>query len=153
MVTLNLRTLSLEILKLKPWWPKIGLIKTDPLKNSRTEEEILMVLTSPSTNMIIAEKMVTPKPNALNSWGFHNSWTTVVIRRRKIPRWPPLLQLLKQRLKDNDDVTRNASALVAAASNGGKILNKSASVSNSAWIIDSGATDHMTLTVDGEEKI
>ena len=29
--------------------------------------------------------------------------------------------------------------------NGGKVLNISTHVSNSAWIIDSGATDHMTF--------
>ena len=31
------------------------------------------------------------------------------------------------------------------AGNGGKVLNISTLVSNSAWIIDSGATDHMTF--------
>ena len=35
--------------------------------------------------------------------------------------------------------------MVAAASNGGKVFNMSAPVSNSGWIIDSGATDHMTF--------
>ena len=33
----------------------------------------------------------------------------------------------------------------AVACNGGKVLNISTPVSNSAWIIDSGATDHMTF--------
>jgi hypothetical protein len=35
--------------------------------------------------------------------------------------------------------------LVTTASNGGKVLNMSTPVSNSAWIIDSGATVHMTF--------
>ena len=35
--------------------------------------------------------------------------------------------------------------MAAAASNGGKVLNISTPVSNSAWIIDSSATDHMTF--------
>ena len=35
--------------------------------------------------------------------------------------------------------------MAAAAGNGGKVLNISIPVSNSAWIIDSGATDHMTF--------
>ena len=35
--------------------------------------------------------------------------------------------------------------MAATASNGGKVLNISTPVSNSAWIIDSGAKDHMTF--------
>ena len=35
--------------------------------------------------------------------------------------------------------------MAAVAGNGGKVLNISTPVSNSAWIIDSGATDHMTF--------
>ena len=35
--------------------------------------------------------------------------------------------------------------MVAAASNDGKVLNMSTPVSNSAWIIDLGALDHMTF--------
>ena len=39
----------------------------------------------------------------------------------------------------------SASTLAASANNGGKVLNIYTPVSNSAWIIDSGATDHMTF--------
>ena len=35
--------------------------------------------------------------------------------------------------------------MAVAAGNGGKVLNISTPVSNSAWIIDSDATDHMTF--------
>ena len=35
--------------------------------------------------------------------------------------------------------------MAAAAGNGGKVLNISIPVSNNEWIIDSGATDHMTF--------
>ena len=35
--------------------------------------------------------------------------------------------------------------MAAAVGNGGKVLNISTPVSNSAWIIDSGATDHITF--------
>ncbi len=35
--------------------------------------------------------------------------------------------------------------MVVATSNGGKVLNMSAPVSNSAWIIDFDATNHMTF--------
>ena len=35
--------------------------------------------------------------------------------------------------------------MVAAVGNGGKDLHISTPVSNNAWIIDSGATDHMTF--------
>ena len=47
--------------------------------------------------------------------------------------------------KTEDDSGEKSSALAAAAGNGGKVLNISTPVSNSAWIIDSGATDHMTF--------
>ena len=47
--------------------------------------------------------------------------------------------------KTEDDNDEKSSALATAASNGGKVLNISTPVSNSAWIIDSGVTDHMTF--------
>ena len=47
--------------------------------------------------------------------------------------------------KTEDDSDEKSLTLVAAAGNGGKVLNISTLVSNSAWIIDSGATDHMTF--------
>ena len=45
--------------------------------------------------------------------------------------------------KTEDDSGEKFSALAATAGNGGKVLNISTPVSNSAWIIDSGAMDHM----------
>ena len=48
-------------------------------------------------------------------------------------------------IKTEADVVEKASALVAATDYGGKFLNTSTPVINSAWIIDSGATDHMTF--------
>ena len=47
--------------------------------------------------------------------------------------------------KTEDDSSEKSSALAATSSNGGKVLNISTPVSNSAWIIDSSATDHMTF--------
>ena len=47
--------------------------------------------------------------------------------------------------KTEDDSGENSSALAAAVGNGGKVLNISTLVSNSAWIIDFGAMDHMTF--------
>ena len=48
--------------------------------------------------------------------------------------------------KTEDDSGEKSSALATtAAGNGGKVLNISTPVSNSSWIIDSGATDHMTF--------
>ena len=47
--------------------------------------------------------------------------------------------------KTEDDSGEKSSALAAVAGNGGKVLNISIPVSNSAWIIDSGGTDHMTF--------
>ena len=48
-------------------------------------------------------------------------------------------------IKTEANVDEKASALVAATDYGRKFLNTSTSVINSAWIIDSGATDHMTF--------
>ena len=47
--------------------------------------------------------------------------------------------------KTSDGVVGQILALVVAVGNGDKVLNISTLVSNSAWIIDSGATDHMTF--------
>ena len=47
--------------------------------------------------------------------------------------------------KTEDDRSKKSSALTAATCNGGEDLNISTPVSNSALIIDSGATDHMTF--------
>ena len=47
--------------------------------------------------------------------------------------------------KTEDDGGEKSSALAVAAGNGGKVLNISTPVSNSAWIIDSGVMDHMTF--------
>lgn len=46
---------------------------------------------------------------------------------------------------DKEDIDGKSSALVAIGGNGGMALNSAALVSNSAWIIDLGATDHMTF--------
>ncbi|WJZ86739.1 hypothetical protein VitviT2T_006171 [Vitis vinifera] len=48
-------------------------------------------------------------------------------------------------IKTKANVAEKASALVAATDHGGKFLNTFTPVINSAWIIDSGATDHMTF--------
>ena len=47
--------------------------------------------------------------------------------------------------KVEDDVIGKASALVIDVDNGGTVLNISTSILNSAWITDSGATNHMTF--------
>ena len=47
--------------------------------------------------------------------------------------------------KTEDDSGEKSSTLAATTGNGGKVLNISTPVSNSAWIIDSGATDRMTF--------
>ncbi|WKA10953.1 hypothetical protein VitviT2T_028493 [Vitis vinifera] len=48
-------------------------------------------------------------------------------------------------IKIEANVAEKASALVAVTDHGGKFLNTFIPVINSAWIIDSGATDHMTF--------
>ena len=46
-------------------------------------------------------------------------------------------------IKTKANVDEKVSALVAATDYGGKFLNTSTPIINSAWIIDSGAIDHM----------
>ena len=48
-------------------------------------------------------------------------------------------------IKTEANVAEKASALVVATNYGGKFLNTSTPVIKSAWIIDSGATNHMTF--------
>ena len=48
-------------------------------------------------------------------------------------------------IKTKVNVAEKASALVAVTNHGGKFLNTFTPVINSAWIIDSGATDHMAF--------
>ena len=48
-------------------------------------------------------------------------------------------------IKIEANFVEKASILVAAANYGGKFLNTSTPVINSAWIINFGATDHMTF--------
>ena len=48
-------------------------------------------------------------------------------------------------IKTEANVAEKASALVAATDHGGKFLNTFTPVINSAWIIDSSATNHMTF--------
>ncbi|KAM2733441.1 hypothetical protein EV2_036866 [Malus domestica] len=45
---------------------------------------------------------------------------------------------------DSDQIADKASAMIAAAGSDGKALSTSTSVMNNTWIIDSGATEHMT---------
>ena len=49
------------------------------------------------------------------------------------------------KIKTKANVAQKASALVAATNYGGKFLNTFTPIINSAQIIDSGATDHMTF--------
>ncbi|RVW31760.1 hypothetical protein CK203_102023 [Vitis vinifera] len=58
---------------------------------------------------------------------------------------PDTSTMLFAEIKIEANVTEKASALVAATDYGDKFLNTSIPVINSAWIIDSGATDHMTF--------
>ncbi|RVW50306.1 Retrovirus-related Pol polyprotein from transposon TNT 1-94 [Vitis vinifera] len=48
-------------------------------------------------------------------------------------------------IKTKANVAEKASVMVAATDHGGKFLNTFTPVINSAWIIDSSATDHMTF--------
>ena len=102
-----------------------------------------MLATNHHTNALTVIKLVIQKFDAMNLWHIQNGGIIVVIPGSRIPRRPLLLQLLKkiQRMI----AVKNSSALAATAGNGGKVLNISTPVSNSAWIIDSGATDHMTF--------
>ena len=49
------------------------------------------------------------------------------------------------KIKTKANVAEKASALVAATDYGGNFLNNFTPIINSAWIIDSGVTNHMTF--------
>ncbi|KAG5534863.1 hypothetical protein RHGRI_022851 [Rhododendron griersonianum] len=72
--------------------------------------------------------------------------------------WDPTKAPSKRNSKPNHHVSvavaeppnntpQEASSLIAKTGNFGKTLHTSAPISNSTWIIDSGATDHMTFDV------
>ena len=75
--------------------------------------------------------------------GYPEWWDHSCDSRKKISKKASTATIVKTKTEDDSD--EKSSALAAAAGNGGKVLNSSTLVSNSAWIIDSGATDHMTF--------
>lgn len=64
--------------------------------------------------------------------------------RHKNSKRPPTAAIAQP---TKDDGTPTTSALVTTVNTDGKALNISSLVLNYAWIIDSGATDHMTFDV------
>ena len=64
-------------------------------------------------------------------------------QRKKDPKKTSIATVAE--IKTETNVAEKASALVATTDHGGKFLNTFTSVINSAWIIYSGATDHMTF--------
>ena len=64
-------------------------------------------------------------------------------QRKKDPKKTSTATVAK--IKTEANVAKKASALVTATDHGGKFLNTFTPVINSAWIIDSGVTDHMTF--------
>ena len=75
--------------------------------------------------------------------GYPEWWNHSRDSRKKNSKKASIATIVKTKTEDDSD--EKSSALVAAAGNGGKVLNIFTHVSNSAWIIDSGATDHMTF--------
>lgn len=75
--------------------------------------------------------------------GYPEWWDHSRDTRKKNSKRPSTAAIVETKMED--DVAKKASALVLTANNGGKVLNISTPVFNSAWIIDYGATDHMTF--------
>ncbi|KAL5769631.1 hypothetical protein ACOSP7_013785 [Xanthoceras sorbifolium] len=76
------------------------------------------------------------KDNCFELVGYPYWWNKNRERRNKDYKQTPSVAVV--------DVAEKTSALIAATDNG-KVLNISAPIMNSTWIIDSGATDHMTF--------
>ena len=75
--------------------------------------------------------------------GYPKLWDHSHDSRKKNSKKTSTAAIVETKTKADSD--EKSSALAAATGNGGKVLNISTPVSNSAWIIDSGATDHMTF--------
>ena len=75
--------------------------------------------------------------------GYPNWWDHNRDQRKKDSKKTSTVVIAE--IKTQANVVEKASALVAATDYGGKFLNTSTPVINSAWIIDSSATDHMTF--------
>ena len=75
--------------------------------------------------------------------GYSKWWDHSRDSRKKNSKKASTAAIVETKTKADSD--EKSSALAAATGNGGKVLNISTPVSNSAWIIDSGATDHMTF--------
>ena len=99
-----------------------------------------MVVINHHTNALTVIKLVIQKADAMNLWDIRNGGIIAVIPGKRIPRTAAIVET-----KTEDDRVEKSSALATAAGNSGKVLNISTPISNSAWIIDFGATDHMTF--------
>ena len=75
--------------------------------------------------------------------GYPEWWDHSRDSRKKNSKKAYTVEIVKTKIED--DSGEKSLALAVAVGNGGKVLNISTPVSNSAWIIDSGVTDHMTF--------
>ena len=75
--------------------------------------------------------------------GYPNWWDHNCDQRKKDSKKTSTTTIAE--IKTEANVDEKASALITATDYGGKFLNTSTHVINSAWIIDFGAIDHMTF--------
>ena len=75
--------------------------------------------------------------------GYPEWWDHSRDSRKKNPKKASTAAIVETKTEDGSG--EKSSALAAEAGNGGKVLNIHTPISNSAWIIYSGATDHMTF--------
>ncbi|BBH01411.1 hypothetical protein Prudu_011666 [Prunus dulcis] len=71
--------------------------------------------------------------------GYPENWD-----RTRDPRCNKSRASVAETKNDSDQIADKASAMIATAGSDGKALSTSTSVMNNTWIIDSGATEHMT---------
>ena len=102
-----------------------------------------MVATNHHTNETHCDQTGHTKSRCYELVGYPEWWDHSLDSRKKNSKKASTAAIVET--KTEDDSGEKSSALAAAAGNGGKVLNISTPVSNSAWIIDSGATDHMTF--------
>ena len=75
--------------------------------------------------------------------GYPEWWDHNRDPRKKNPKQTSTAAIVETKVED--EVAEKVSALATVTKNGGKALNMSTLVTNSAWIIDYGATNHMTF--------
>ncbi|KAL6346598.1 hypothetical protein AAG906_000216 [Vitis piasezkii] len=138
-------------------WNEIWIFCRYGSRRSTILKQALILISQPS-NALTAIRLIPPVWISHNFKAMTLGMTRKTMRNRGFEPWTFRSCLGYQHFVINDNnrdqrkkdskktsTTTKASALVAATHHGGKFLNTFTLVINSAWIIHSSATDHMTF--------